>query len=67
MREWQHRRKSYGFNTLASRACRNQLETCIQISSLHPPWYLNFHTQHEAAICNIYTPCKEMTIDDDIA
>ena len=66
MRELQARRKSYGVNTQVSRADRNQLGTRIQIGPLHTPWYLNFHTRHEVAICTVYTPCKKMTIDDVI-
>ena len=66
VRELQPRRKSCGVNTQASRAGRNQLGTWIQIGPLHPPWYLNFHAQRKVAICTIYTPCKQMTIDDVI-
>ena len=66
VRELQPRQKSYGVSTQVSRADRNQLGTWIQIGPLHTPWYINFHTRHEVAICTIYTPCKKMTIDDVI-
>ena len=53
VRELQPRRKPFGGNTQASQAGQNQLGTWIQIGPLHPPWYLNFDTQHEVAICSI--------------